>query len=427
MLDLECCSTNSGGGTFEFPQEFLTQSDIGKLVMNKNGKAVVVNRNTPRPSQQGQWTLTVNSVLEAPVPTEIQLTLIADVKEGDYIRLGVNVFEFRSLALTPNDIQIYIGDVATQIQAITDKLNTRYPNLWFASNNGLDSVNIVINSPFISGLNNVFNRLEFGLFYPPFKAPDQWEVNSYSINTSLVKVGDKGSILNLNQQFLSGLIQLNWWNVMSYSSPNGTLLFGLRFPNTPEELAENIEVALNTQFSAKVSASRVGNVVTIQSVADPENEKENNLRLESGADNYLALQTNQFAISANNNAIQDPVLGTLESISNGIAIIRATAVQKLKLSGTQAVSVAPMGNDLETETTLSRILLAANDGTVETLKSWKDANPGVKMDTWLLYHYVNFGVVWWALSEANVGSEVVATSALPYSAISIALKGLFGD
>lgn len=424
MLDLECCSTNGGGGTFEFPQEFLTQSDVGKLVMNKNGKAVVVNRNTPRPSQQGQWTLTVNSVLEAPVPTTFTLTFWGDINEGDFLRIGLQHFEFRNAPTSFNHIPIVVGNIPSQISEIINKLNTRYNDQWNINSDGISYLSILVNSTTAGLRLNGF--ADQGMLIPQIDIPHDadFAISGCSIS---VDNGNGNVIRKINNPILSGLIQLSWWNVMNYSSPNGTLLFGLRFPNTPEELAENIEVALNTQFSTKVSASRVGNVVTIQSITDPENEQENNLRLESDADVYLSLQTNQFAISANSNAIQDPVLGTLESISNGVATIRATAIQKIKLSGTQSVSVAPMGNDLETETTLSRILLAANDGTVETLKSWKDANPDAKMDTWLLYHYVNFGVVWWALSEANVGSEVVATSALPYSAISIALKGLFGD
>src|ERR1035437_6600572 len=93
-------------GLVQLPTDSLTGADIGKLVMNKNGKAVVANRDTARPAQAGQWTLTVNAVFEMPVPTTVDFTFTGLPAEGDYIVLGLQRFVFKASPTNPYDIQI---------------------------------------------------------------------------------------------------------------------------------------------------------------------------------------------------------------------------------------------------------------------------------------------------------------------------------
>lgn len=425
MLNLECCSQNSCNNTMEFPQDFLTQSDVGKLVMNKNGKAVVVNPDTPRPSNYGRWQLTVTNVLEAPVPTEISLKFLGTPSENDFLRLGMNVFTFRTIANSPNDILINDTNISLQLNEVVAKLSTRYSGLWVVSNDGIDTVTIQINSPYYSGLNNVFNNLQYGLFYPPFQQPDQWEVSSNNINGYNSIAGQAGKLISLNESAFNGLINLTYYEFMNTALPNGTQLFGLKFPTTTDELAENLELTINSKYSGNLSAARAGNVITLTSLTDPTNPDEARIELTGDAPNYFTLTTLEPSIAGNGNIIADPILGCLIGISNGMALVGIATVQKLILAGTESVSVIPAGNNLGSDTVTNRLLIATNDGKVETFQSWKDAHPSANFDRHMLYHIANFGAIWWALSSANPGDEVLASINLPVASVAIMLDGLF--
>ena len=133
---------------FPFPaNKSLTATDVGKIVVNKNGTAKVAQRDNLNPGQPGKWQITVNSLFAPPDPAVITIRFDDDPIDDDFIRIAWVTFQFKKNPLGGNDIPIVSGDRLGQVEALTTALagGGRYSSFWTATHDSVNTVTITIN------------------------------------------------------------------------------------------------------------------------------------------------------------------------------------------------------------------------------------------------------------------------------------------
>ena len=403
----------AAAGLIQFPTDTLTADDIGKLVMNKNGKAVVANRDTPRPAQAGQWTITVNSVFEMPVPTTIDFTFSGLPVEGDYIVLGLQRFVFKAAPTNPYDIQIG-ADIVTTIANASNLFNALYPDQWTASNDGVSGVSVIFNAALKAGLDNPLSSISFGLYYGVSK-PDQVDAVSELISLSVSDAGNEEHIRKFNDSFLSyGGIGLGYFDVSDPRSgtPFGTELFGIKWAANVNDQSANIVNGINVKFSGKLLASAINNVITVSALTQPDTTLAADITLAGRGASYLSIVTDKYNIAANPDWISDLVIGTLTAVTGSNALINTSSISFVALSGTASVSVADIGNDLSQQAQINRVLVPATNGSLESFTSISQAFPAMKFDRWFMDYFYSDNI-FYALSNAAPGENLLVKRGLP--------------
>ncbi|MDB5283616.1 MAG: hypothetical protein JWO06_2691 [Bacteroidota bacterium] len=399
-------------GALSFPTDTLTDSDIGKLVMNKNGKAVVANRDTPRPAQAGQWTLTVNAVFEKPTPSQVDFTFTGLPNEGDYLVLGLQRFVFKTSPTNPYDIQIG-ADIPVTIANTSSLLNYTYADQWTASNDGVNTVSVVFDAKNNTGFSNPLSDISFGLYYNVAN-PDQVDSISENIQLQIAEPGNLQHIREFNRAvFIYGGEQLSYFDVSSQSTSIGELLFGLKWTDTVNDQASNLVSGINAKFAGKLHASTINNIVTIDAITQPDNGSESDIALSGNANQYITLTTDKFNIAANPDWITDPVLGILSGLLDSTAIINTSGILSAFLSGNTAIDISDIGNDLSKANLFNRVLLPSDNGTLESALGLLEGG-NLNFDTWLILHFYNDNI-FYAMSSASPGNPILVKRGIPFS------------
>lgn len=413
-------------GLIKFPTDTLTPEDVGKLVMNKDGKAVVATRDTTPPAQLGQWRITVNNVFEMPIPSTVQFTFTGQPAEGDYVVLGLQRYVFKATPKNKYDIEIGV-DVVTTIANATLVFNNTHPDQWTASDDGASVVSVVFDSIYETGLANPLNNLTFGLFYN-ISSPDQVDVASNNITLSIPNPGDTKHIRDFdNPIFYFGGGSLNFYDVSNpfNGTPNGTELYGVKWAQNINDQAENIAYGINNYLSNVLTASVNNNIITINAVIAPEAVTDCDIVMTDAGNRYMELETVKPGIASNADFIVNPVLGLLAATENNTAIINSSSVMELTLGGTAGVDITDTGTDLTEAFIEHRLLLVANDGGVESLTSFNQTDPAPKFDKWLINHLLSENL-FWAISSAIPGNKILAVRQVPPVALKRVLSAADG-
>ena len=416
---------------FPFPaNKSLTATDVGKIVVNKNGTAKVAQRDNLNPGQPGKWQITVNSLFAPPDPAVITIRFDDDPIDDDFIRIAWVTFQFKKNPLGGNDIPIVSGDRLGQIEALTTALagGGRYSSFWTATHDSVNTVTITINPQW-----SVFRTTELiteGVLLPPIGAyGDGFDARITNANVNVVTTGNTNDFGLINNDFLTGIgLNLTFYNIFNTAQhPTQQSNFGVYFPVSVNDFASAIASAINRKSSPGLNAVASANVVTIEQTTlqsvplfqSDSNSKYNYyiVALTGDGSNYCSFTTIANSITPNFASVNDPVLGVLTGLQNGTAYINDASLQQVKLSGVNNVTISPLDNDLNVQLFVNRFCIINNDGTVESLgsvdyiKSQFGYNPDVKT----LLQFFSQGCIYWALSGGNVGDTIVVTTNIPVS------------
>lgn len=401
-------------GMIQYPTSTLTNADVGKLIVNKAGLGVVATRDTARSSQAGDWTVTVTGYPNLPTGTTIRFTLSGLPTAGDYLRLGLYYFEFVTAGSGKNQIPIAV-DVDTQLSVIQSVLS-QYPDMWGVSiDTGGDYFDVFFQPEYDRHLEG--RNAESGVFFPQVDTYGSVvDASSLNISSSVISGDGTDSILsNINGPILNGYIDVDLWGVLN-NAPSGTLAWGVRWPTDNNSFAAYIEDYLNAEYSTDVTVMRTGNVLTITALNQPNGPDEVDLVV--GQFNWFTITTNALNISSNADMCMDPILGRLEEVVDGEAIINPGPIFKAKISGTYSTDVTVLPENLETYFN-SYVLIPGVDGTLETLKSFSFAESPVFDSYMILATYKN---VFTALESGDPDDEILVVRGIDISL----LIGLIG-
>lgn len=411
-------SSVSGGALTMKADPSVTTSDIGKIMVNKYGLAKVAQRDTPSPGQVGKWLLTVNSLYQLLQPTIVRLDFNGDPSDGDSLRIGWITFTFRNLATGRNDIPIIPGNIPAQVQAVANTLSNRYGSaFWTATTDMVGSVTITMNpnyDPF-----NTTSMLTDGALVPAVQCyGGSFDAAINNTSQIILQNGDGNAIRGINNTFLTIMDDISYADIFYVGYNTGTPLFGQIFPTTLNDFATAIAAAINRKLSDNYTATASDNVVTITTNNQPVFVKGTDLLLSSDGANYCTLERVQYGIADNAPFVNDPVLGTLLDIKNGVAYISGAHLQQVKLSGQYDITINLLDNSLNFDAFVNRVCLISDDGTVEsigpTLQSVLDSNTR-NFDTKLLLQLFSKGCLYWAMSGGKVGDVIIVSSQLPTS------------
>lgn len=398
---------------FRFPADpSLSVGDIGKLVMNENGVAVVANRNTPELGQQGEWNITINDVLEIPNPTSFAIGFLSIPNEGEKIRIGLLEFTFTSTPVFLTDIQIET-DIPTQVTTTVDVLsNSNNTPYMFTAVEEAGYVKLTMSATNRTTLGNDYNN---PLFAPPVSYGSSAVVDLHTMSMTIAPIdfGTTGELLNSDAQLLSGAIKLQIREVVDINVvPNGDILFAMKWATNPIDFAQNIESAIINKYGSDFTVVRTDNVLNIIANNQPNNPDEGDIYLSTAGYDLFMLETVAINVSSNADYCASPILGQLIGLGNGAAIISSSHVMNVKLSGTEPTiinynntNIAQVKGAGLVGAFFNKYLVVGNDGTLETFGSFSKNGGILAFD--LKKMLTAFSGLYVALTEANPGDNVL--------------------
>lgn len=386
----------------------LTDSDIGKLVMNTGSEVVVARRNKVVASQQGHWIITFTDHFPVPQAASVWVNFTGVVNNGDTFTIFGRAFRFVPTPLKPFDIQIE-ADQETQAITFQAKMNSVF---WGQQLNAgiqdLTNVQLVFDGQAQPWALDITDK---GQFIGNIDFNALININSDSIGLSNYQAG----VLNAMEydysggyQFTYGAISVPAQDIIQNNGTNvGQLMWNRVFPLTPEQMAFNFAFAVNSQgsdFTATVIGA--GDQVEIFANIQPGKPNESDIVIN---DNYMvqaSIETIAYNVAETEIALPYPVLGQLQGFivegSVRKALIKDTGMLRVKLNGT--IDAIASVNPLATSPIPSQLYMGyavVNEGGVEVLAS---SAPASSDDSQMLEIFKNIYVI---KSNAEVGQDVL--------------------
>jgi hypothetical protein len=332
----------------------LTSSDIGKIVVNIDGKAKVASTVPGAAGQFGKWQFSCLPITP-PIQAKYELELTAQPNAGDTFKIGDISFKFVSGPVGAAG-QIEIGSSLSQTLDNCEASISYMPN-YFENVAQLAAPKI----GFSAG--NMLPGEIGNVYFYPETAPVSFNITSagqhndfYQLDSFVIhfEASERGGHVNID-----GDLKLS--DILALGAPNGTQIGQYKWPTNGDQLGENIVWALNSNndFSSRFNCSKLSS--NLFEIA------ENTFGY--GADItqhatppyvFNSLTQTQLWEEYIPDIVNEVVLGRLEQLntSTGKAYINPNRIFKVKLSaGTTITFDTSIHSD-----PLSRLLMFGNNG-----------------------------------------------------------------
>lgn len=380
--------SNNNAVTFQFPTQTLSISDIGKLVMNENGYAVVTNKRPGSTAQLGIWEITLNEIPVPPTPFEalvdfnnlvdgVDITPIHRTSSGSSL---VKTYYARINPSSPEDFQLVPNDGLANASAFCDIFT--HPDLEAIKNND-GTVTFKAITECYGYYNGACINTSYNNNILPVTIVNMGENNFLDLLGNNYAVFEQSN--TVNPLYFSNIV-IN----EGYTPPNlGTIICGYRWCNTIEEYVQNIYYSMfyingwENNFDISIMKSNVsGDTIRIE-------QKYYEYMNILCSSNLFSISTVQVPMQGIVSIVDKPVLGVLSMVEGGVAKINSTNIFEAKYEGANPIVFNPELNSSYIE----RLCVAGNNGSV--IHIYDIPESGAEQS-------INAGVLF-ALKEVNVG------------------------
>lgn len=381
---------NDRKSIISFPKHSsLTSADIGKLIMNDEGLAKVGNKLAQPTERAGQSTIEFTTVPTPPTMNGDLITLNANPVVGDYIKIFFKTFPFVSIGGTsPNEIVIGIDIPATMnnICSVLNNWATTQGFPMFISNNGIDLLTIDWNDP--ENFSQNYSKDGKDMITPDVRFGVDYLFELQTPATKAVQIAGDGTNWSrdkwTNPLFKTFGISIYLQDVLDATVASGTTIRSrAKYWETDlTAFADALALALDTK-SADIIYTRTGNSFAISNNGNGSSISMVNWNIVDHSTDFGSVMTfsdDVVPIGAASDSFARPALGVLVEVEGSNAIIDAGLVVPIKISGTENVvcnSDIDFSSVQNLDPLINFLCISSENGTVETLGSFVNANPFV--------------------------------------------------